>query len=120
MCLNQIFKDEQLAIMRYALAPSGPNAAASLRALRQSQLDFQAFPYPHRPYVPSRPPPPMIAPITHPHTPAKETTDMAKSQKRSNREIRKPKAAKGKAIVPLMPQESSPVLAATRKPKGKL
>lgn len=54
MCLNQIFKDEQLAIMRYALAPSGHDAAASLRALRQSRLDFQAFPYPHRPYVPTR------------------------------------------------------------------
>ncbi|MBN9146089.1 MULTISPECIES: hypothetical protein [unclassified Novosphingobium] len=45
---------------------------------------------------------------------------MAKSQKRSNREIRKPKATKGKTIVPLAPLESSPVLAATRKPKGKL
>jgi len=44
---------------------------------------------------------------------------MAKSQKRSNREIRKPKATKGKTRVVLMPQESSPVLAATRKPKGK-
>lgn len=54
------------------------------------------------------------------HAPAKEMNDMAKSQKRSNREIRKPKAAKSKAIVPLMPQESSPVLSATRKPKGKL
>ncbi len=54
------------------------------------------------------------------HTPTKDTTDMAKSQKRSNREIRKPKATKGKTIVPLAPLESSPVLAATRKPKGKL
>lgn len=45
---------------------------------------------------------------------------MAKSQKRSNREIRKPKAAKSKAVIPLTRQESSPVLAATRKPKGKL
>lgn len=45
---------------------------------------------------------------------------MAKSQKRSNREIRKPKAGKSKAIVPPIAQESSAVLAATRKPKGKL
>lgn len=44
---------------------------------------------------------------------------MAKSQKRSNREIRKPKAGKGKPSVALMPVETSPVLAATRKPKGK-
>jgi hypothetical protein len=54
MCLNQIFKDEQLAIMRYALAPNGAAAAASLRALGQSRLAFQAFPYPHRPFVPRR------------------------------------------------------------------
>jgi hypothetical protein len=45
---------------------------------------------------------------------------MAKSQKRSIREVRQPKASKGKAIVPLMPAETSAVLAATRKPKGKL
>lgn len=45
---------------------------------------------------------------------------MAKAQKRSNREIRKPKASKDKAIVPSIAQESSPVLAATRKPKGRL
>lgn len=45
---------------------------------------------------------------------------MAKSQKRSNREIRKPKASKPKSVVGLAPVEVSPVLAATRKPKGKL
>ncbi|MBU6206964.1 MAG: hypothetical protein KGQ42_04695 [Alphaproteobacteria bacterium] len=45
---------------------------------------------------------------------------MAKSQKRSNREIRKPKATKAKPSVPLMSAENSPVLATTRKPKGKL
>jgi hypothetical protein len=44
---------------------------------------------------------------------------MAKSQKRSNREIRKPKPPK-QVRHPLMPLEISPVLAATRKPKGKL
>jgi hypothetical protein len=44
---------------------------------------------------------------------------MAKSQKRSNREIRKPKTAKNKSVTALVP-EISPVLAATRKPKGKL
>jgi hypothetical protein len=45
---------------------------------------------------------------------------MAKSQKRSNREIRKPKTAKNKSVTALVPLEISPVLAATRKPKGKL
>lgn len=54
MCLNQIFKDEQLAIMRYASAPSGPDVATSLKVLHRLQLNFQAFPYPHRPYVPMR------------------------------------------------------------------
>ncbi|GAO52943.1 hypothetical protein [Novosphingobium sp. MD-1] len=45
---------------------------------------------------------------------------MAKAQKRSNREIRKPKSAKDKPA-PAAPRiASSPVLAATRKPKGKL
>jgi hypothetical protein len=46
--------------------------------------------------------------------------EMAKSQKRSNREIRKPKA--GKAKPPLSPayQSISPVQAAMQKPKGKL
>lgn len=50
----------------------------------------------------------------------KATTDMAKAQKRSNREIRKLKVAKNKTIAPPAPLESSAVLAATRKPKGKL
>ena len=45
---------------------------------------------------------------------------MAKSQKRSNREIRKPKAAKGKPTPAPLAIEASPVLAATRKPKGKV
>ncbi|GGN52441.1 hypothetical protein GCM10011349_25980 [Novosphingobium indicum] len=45
---------------------------------------------------------------------------MAKSQKRSNREIRKPKASKPKPAAGLAPAEASPVLSATRKPKGKL
>jgi hypothetical protein len=43
---------------------------------------------------------------------------MAKSQKRSNREIRKPKAAKPKAPTALAVQEASAVKM-TAKPKGK-
>lgn len=54
MCLNQIFKDEQLAIMRYTSAPSGPEVTSSLQALRRLRSDFRDFPYPHRPYVPFR------------------------------------------------------------------
>lgn len=44
---------------------------------------------------------------------------MAKSQKRSNREIRKPKAGKGKPSVALMPHDNAPVLPLAHKPKGK-
>jgi hypothetical protein len=54
MCLNQIFKDEQLAIIRYTLAPSGHDVTSSLQALRQLRTEFREFPYPHRPYVPFR------------------------------------------------------------------
>lgn len=43
---------------------------------------------------------------------------MAKSQKRSNREIRKPKAAKPKVLTALAAQEASAVKM-TAKPKGK-
>lgn len=45
---------------------------------------------------------------------------MTKSQKRSNREIRKPKVTKDKLAPAPMGIAASPVLAATRKPKGKL
>lgn len=45
---------------------------------------------------------------------------MAKSQKRSNREVRKPKATKGKASVAIAPADASPVNALMRKPKAKL
>lgn len=51
MCLNQIFKDEQLAMMRYMRATSAPDVAASMRQLRLSSAAFQPFPYPHRPFV---------------------------------------------------------------------
>jgi hypothetical protein len=44
--------------------------------------------------------------------------NMAKSQKRTTREVRKPKASKTKASAPVG-LEASPVLAATRKPQDK-
>jgi hypothetical protein len=50
----------------------------------------------------------------------RDSDTMAKSQKKSTREIRKPKASKGKPSVGLAPQESSPVLAATRKQRDKM
>lgn len=45
---------------------------------------------------------------------------MAKSQKRSNREVRKPKAAKTKPAVALAKNATSPVDALMRKPKDRL
>jgi hypothetical protein len=44
---------------------------------------------------------------------------MAKSQKRSNREIRKPKATKPKPGPALAATAASPVSALMQKPKGK-
>jgi hypothetical protein len=44
---------------------------------------------------------------------------MAKSQKRSNREIRKPKATKPKPGPALAAPTASPVSALMKKPKGK-
>jgi len=45
--------------------------------------------------------------------------EMAKSQKRSNREIRKPKATKPKEGAALPPSSKSPVSALMQKSKGK-
>lgn len=45
---------------------------------------------------------------------------MAKSQKRSNREVRKPKAGKAKSAVALAAPSAFPVNALMQKPKGKL
>ena len=45
---------------------------------------------------------------------------MAKAQKRSNREVRKPKVAKTKPATPVGLVDASPVNALMRKPKGKL
>lgn len=45
---------------------------------------------------------------------------MAKSQKRSNREIRKPKAAKAKPGAPVPLEAPFPVSALVHKSKGKL
>jgi hypothetical protein len=45
---------------------------------------------------------------------------MAKSQKRSNREIRKPKAVKPKASVALSSSPAQPVGSLMKNPKGKL
>jgi hypothetical protein len=48
-----------------------------------------------------------------------DTPTMAKSQKRSNREERKPKAAKTKPPVALAPNDNAQFKNAVRDPKGK-
>jgi hypothetical protein len=45
---------------------------------------------------------------------------MAKSQKRSNREVRKPKAGKAKSSMVLAAPSAFPVTTLMQKPKGKL
>jgi len=55
--------------------------------------------------------PPRITKEEHP--------EMAKSQKRSNREIRKPKATKPKVVAALPASSKSPVSTLMQKPKGK-
>jgi hypothetical protein len=49
-----------------------------------------------------------------------EWVEMAKSQKRSTREIRKPKASKAKPPVGLASQPDFPVNALMKKPKDRL
>jgi hypothetical protein len=51
MCLNQIFQDEQLALMRYSQAISAPDQANWQRHLRAITAAFRYFPYPHRPFI---------------------------------------------------------------------
>lgn len=50
----------------------------------------------------------------------KAQIDMAKAQKRSNREVRKPKTAKPKAGAAVAAESGFPVNALLHKPKGKL
>ncbi|AXB79147.1 hypothetical protein TQ38_021700 [Novosphingobium sp. P6W] len=52
--------------------------------------------------------------------PDTKRTIMAKSQKRSNREVRKPKATIAKPLTGLTPHPVHPVNALMQKPKGKL
>jgi len=50
MCLNQIFKDEQIAIMRLARATCAREIAACQAQLSALKARFSPFPYPHRPF----------------------------------------------------------------------
>ena len=63
------------------------------------------------PALGSAAPPPPLTPKAKP---------MAKAQKRSNREVRKPKTNKDKAASPVGLVTASPVNDLMRKPKGKL
>jgi hypothetical protein len=62
-------------------------------------------------------------PTPRPFQPGKtkaEQSDMAKSQKRSNREVRKPKSGKAKSSGAMATPPAFPVNALMHKPKGKL
>ncbi|SFG09736.1 hypothetical protein SAMN05518801_107108 [Novosphingobium sp. CF614] len=51
MCLNQIFKDEQLALMQYSGAANAHEIASCQRELGHLLASFRSYPYPHRPYA---------------------------------------------------------------------
>lgn len=127
MCLNQILENEQVTLMQHAAA----NDAAKIKPLRRKLNMFQKLlkehPYAHRPYTLTNSSDGQMAWEANepsgliPGLAAWENegghVEMAKSQKRSNREIRKPKAEKPKTG-PKPPV--SPVSELMKKPKGKL
>ena len=51
MCLNEIFKNEQIFLMRYAQATGLDEITSCENALSDLELAFQPFPYPHRPFA---------------------------------------------------------------------
>jgi hypothetical protein len=93
MCLNQILKNEQVALMRHAAAADIGVIRAHRQHLNMFERLLALHHYAHRPYAPVR------------ELEYGTVLEAAKSQKRSNREIRKPKADKPKAapIVPVHP-----------------
>lgn len=50
MCINQIFKDEQLTMMRFSWATDARDIAVCQGQFGMLKTRFQSFPYPHRPY----------------------------------------------------------------------
>ncbi|MGG2004641.1 hypothetical protein [Novosphingobium resinovorum] len=50
MCINQIFKDEQLAMMRFTRATDAREIANCEGQFVVSKASFASIPYPHRPF----------------------------------------------------------------------
>lgn len=50
MCLNQILKDEQVTLMRFAAATDVVEAGVQARKLSFFSHLLEAHPYPHKPY----------------------------------------------------------------------
>lgn len=50
-CLNQLLKDEQIVMMRYARAADGREIAACQRLLLRLKASLRPHPYPHRPFA---------------------------------------------------------------------
>jgi hypothetical protein len=51
MCINQILKNEQIELMRYASATDSVDISIHKRRLSMFGHLLEAHPYPHRPYV---------------------------------------------------------------------
>lgn len=127
MCLNQILENEQVTLMQHAAADNAAKTKPLRRKLNMFQKLLEEHPYAHRPYAPANSSEDQVALEANepsgliPGLAAWENegghVEMAKSQKRGNREIRKPKAEKPKAL-PTLP--ASPVGKLMKKPKGKL
>lgn len=121
MCLNQILQNEQVTLMRHAAADNMAKTRPLRRKLNMFQRLLQEHPYAHRPYAPANPSErPSASDISQssgsiPALASWENEgghlEVAESQKRSNREIRKPKAE-------TLP--ASQVGGLMKKPKGKL
>ncbi len=127
MCLNQILENEQVTITQHTATDDAAKIKSPRRKLNMFQKRLNEHPYVHRSYTPANSSEGQMAPEANeppgliPSLAAWENegghVEMAKSQKRSNREIRKPKAEKPKTG-PKPPV--SPVSELMKKPKGKL
>ncbi len=54
MCLNQILFDEQIALIRQNTSCTPIQMQRHRQQLTDASLLLRAYPYPHRPYDPSR------------------------------------------------------------------
>lgn len=53
MCLNELLRDEQIALMRHAATTNPAEISVHRRTLSLFSKALTAYPYPHRPYDPA-------------------------------------------------------------------